>query len=108
MSVIPDRIYHLTAVLKTPVRQQLSETAGRQSFLAEGVCWYVRSTLCSTLFYFGHNDTSNPDSIPLSRSGQTRLEIRFKESLRQSVNVIIYARKQKLVEIDKARNAVRQ
>ncbi len=36
----------------------------------------------STMYFFDLNDTSNPDMIPLSKSGNTRLEIRFKESLK--------------------------
>ncbi len=59
-----------------------------------------------TLYYFDLTDHFNPDIVPLSREGSTRLEISFKSELEKSVNVLIYAKKSSLIKIDHARNVV--
>ncbi len=57
-----------------------------------------------TLFYFDLSDNFDPDIIPLSKDGHTRLEISFKSELEQSVNVLLYAKKTGLIKIDEGKN----
>ena len=63
------------------------------------------------LYKFRLNETGNSfhdkeNVIPLPRRGHTRLILRFKKALKESVNVIIYARFPRLLQIDQARNVI--
>ena len=62
-----------------------------------------------TLFCFDHtSDLGESDHYSLLKSGTFRLEITFTEALAQTVNVIVYAEFQNVLEIDRNRNRQKQ
>ena len=60
-----------------------------------------------TLFGFDLSpDLSDGGHFDLVKHGSLRLEIKFGTALEQSINVIVYAEFDNVLEIDKARNVV--
>ena len=58
-----------------------------------------------TLFCFDLTpDLGESDHFNLVKSGSVRLKINFVEGLRQTVNFIVYAKFQNVLEIDRNRN----
>ncbi len=54
-----------------------------------------------TLYYLQLTDLESSDVVGLTKTGHTRLELKFKKELPESVNVIIYAKIRGMVSIDK-------
>ena len=51
-------------------------------------------------------DMTEGGHVDLIKHGTIRMEIHFKEALAQTVNVIVYAEYDNLIQIDRARNVI--